>query len=121
MPRDVFIIVSGKLTAASVNVKNALQIGKACMEAYENKLPQGFYYKISCYVVIMDTPTKGIDTGAGTTVDIEVVFNRTLGIIGYEEFDLHDKFVLSWAGTNSDITVLRWRQHDISLFKIKNK
>ena len=41
----VFIIVSGTLTAACVNVKNALQIGKACMEAYENKLPQGFYNK----------------------------------------------------------------------------
>ena len=43
----VFIIVSEKMTAASVNVNNALQIGKVCMEAYENKLPQGFYYKIS--------------------------------------------------------------------------
>ena len=42
-PSAVFIIVSGKLTAASVNVKNALQIGMACMEAYDNKLPQGFY------------------------------------------------------------------------------
>ena len=57
----VFIIVSGKLVAASVNVKNALQIGKACMEAYENKLPQGFYNKLSCYVVIMDTAMKGIN------------------------------------------------------------
>ena len=43
----VFIIVAGKLTAASVNVKSALQIGNACMAAYENKLPQGFYNKIS--------------------------------------------------------------------------
>ena len=51
----VFIIVSGKLTAASVNVNNALQIGKACMEAYEKKLPQGFYNKIGSYVVTMDT------------------------------------------------------------------
>ena len=31
---------------------------------------------------------KGIK--AVTTVHIEVVFNRTLGIIGSEEFDLHD-------------------------------
>ena len=38
----VFIIVSGTLTAASVNVKNALQIGKACMEAYEKKFTSGF-------------------------------------------------------------------------------
>ena len=34
----LFIIVSENLTAASVNVRNALQIGKACMEANENKL-----------------------------------------------------------------------------------
>ena len=65
---------------------------KACMEAYENKLPQGFYNKISSYVVTMDTHMKGINMGAVTTVDIEVVFNRTLGIIGSEEFDLHDLF-----------------------------
>ena len=57
------------------------------MEAYEDKLPQGFYNKISSYVVIMDTPMTGINMGAGTTVDIEVVFDRKLGIIGSEEFD----------------------------------
>ena len=86
----MFIIVSGKLTASSVNVKIALQIGKACIEAYENKLPQAFCDKISSYVVTMDTPMKWINTGVVTTVDIEVVFNRTLGIIGSEEFYLHD-------------------------------
>ena len=30
--------------------------------------------------------------GAVGTVDIEVVFNRTLSIIGSEEFDLHHLF-----------------------------
>ena len=88
----MFIIVSGKLTASSVNVKIALQIGKACMEACENKLPQAFCDKISSYVVTLGTPIKWINTGVVTTVDIEVVFNRTLGIIGSEEFDLHDVF-----------------------------
>ena len=88
----VFIIVSGTLIAASVNVKNALQIGKACMEAYENNLRQGFYNKISSYVVTMDTSMKGMNMGAIRTVDIEVVFNRTLSIIGSEEFDLDDLF-----------------------------
>ena len=79
----VFILLSGKLTAASVNVKNALQIDKACMAAYENKLPQGFYNTISSCVVTIDTPMKGINLGAVTTIDIvEVIFNITLGIIG---------------------------------------
>ena len=75
-----------------MNIKNALQIGNACMEAYENKLPQGFYNKISSYGVTMDTPMRGINMGAVRTVDIEVVFNRTLSIIGSEEFDLHHLF-----------------------------
>ena len=88
----VFIIVSGTLIAASVNVKNALQIGKTCMEAYENNLRQGFYNKISRYVVTMDTSMKGMNMGAIRTVDIEVVFNRTLSIIGSEEFHLADLF-----------------------------
>ena len=52
-----------------MNVKNALQIGKACMEAYENKLPQCLYNKISSYGVTMDTPMKGINMGAVRTVD----------------------------------------------------
>ena len=86
----MFIVVSGTLIAASVNVKNALQIGKACMEAYENNLPQGLYNKISSYVVTMGTSMKGENMGAIRTVDIEVVFNRTLSIIGSEEFDLDD-------------------------------
>ena len=88
----MFIVVSGKLTAASVKVNNALQIGKDCLEAYENKLPQGFYNKISSYVVIMYTPMKKFITGAITTVDTDVILNRTLDIIGSEEFDLQALF-----------------------------
>ena len=42
--------------------------------------------------VAMWSPMKGINSGAVTTVDIEVVFNRTLCIIGSDEFDLHDLF-----------------------------
>ena len=41
--------------------------------------------KICIHVVIMDTPMKCVNTGAVTTVDIEVVFNRTIRIIGKEE------------------------------------
>ncbi len=40
----------------------------------------------------MDTPMNGINMGAVRTVDIEVVFNRTLGIIGSEGFDLRHLF-----------------------------
>ena len=63
------------------------------MKAYENKLPHGFYNKISSYGVTMDTPMKGINMGAVELLtDIDVVFNRTPIIIGSEEFDLHHLF-----------------------------
>ena len=65
----------------------------ACMEAYENKLPQGFYNKISSYGVTMVHPWKGLTWEQSELLtDIEVVFNRTLSIIGSEEFDLHHLF-----------------------------
>ena len=102
------------LTTASANVKNALQIGNACMGGYENKLRQGFCNKISSYVVNRDAHMRGINTGVVTTADFEVVFNRTLGIIGSEEFDLHDLFSHELAPIP---TLL---QHDISFFKIKH-
>ncbi len=55
-----------------------------------NKLHQSFHDKISSPVVTMATTRKLL--GATTTVDTEVIFNRTLGIIGLGEFDLHDLF-----------------------------
>ena len=62
------------------------------MEAYQNKLPQGIYDKVSNPAETMDTPMKWINMGTATTVDTEVIFNRTLGIIGSGEFDLHGLF-----------------------------
>ena len=84
--------MSGKLAAESANVQNTLQIGKDCMLSYENKLPQGFYNKISSPVVTMDTTRKRINLGATTSIDAEIIFNRTLGIIGSGECGLHDLF-----------------------------
>ena len=65
----LFNIVSGKLAAESANVQNALQIGKGCMQAYENKLPQCFYNRIGSHVVTMDITRKRINLGATATID----------------------------------------------------
>ena len=101
----LFNIVSGKLDAESANVQNSLQIGKDYMQAYENIFSQGFYDKISSHVVIMDTTRKRINLGAMITVDTEVIFNRTLGIIGSGEFDLHDLFSHELAPIPDEITM----------------
>ena len=40
----------------------------------------------------MDTTRKRINLGATTTIATEIIFNRTLSIIGSGECDLHDLF-----------------------------
>ena len=62
------------------------------MEAYENNFPQGVYDNIRSPVDIMDTSMEGINMGTVTHVDTEVIFNKTLCIIGSGEFDLHGLF-----------------------------
>ena len=57
--------------------------------------------KISSYVVTM----KGINTGAITTDDTEAIFNRTLGIIGSEGFDLHDLFTHELAPIPTSVSL----------------
>lgn len=89
----LFNIVSGKLADESVNVQNAVQIGRDCMQAYEDKLPQGFHEKISSPLKTMGATRKQVKLGITTTFDTEVIFNRTLAIIGSGgEVDLHDLF-----------------------------
>ena len=88
----LFNIHSGKLADSSVNVHNALQLGKVCMQGYENKLPRGLYDTISSPLVTMATSRKESKLGQTSTVNTEVIFNRTLGIIGSGEFDLRNLF-----------------------------
>ena len=75
-----------------MNVQNALKIGDACMEPYENKFLQGGYDKISSPDATIDTPRKGINMGTATTIDTEVIFNKTLVIIDSGQLDLHGLF-----------------------------
>ena len=77
----LFNIVSVKLTAGCVNVQNSLQIGESFMEAYENKLHQSVYDKISSPIDTMDRPRRRNNMGTATPVDTEVIPNRTLGTI----------------------------------------
>ena len=53
---------------------------------------QGVYDKVSSPVNTIDTHRKGINTGTATTVDTEVIFNRTLGMIVSGKFHLHGLF-----------------------------
>lgn len=87
-PKELLNIVSGKLADTSVNVQNAVEIGRASLQAFENGLPDGFHNAISSSVVTMATTRKRTPLGCATTFDTEVIFNRTLGILGTGEVDM---------------------------------
>ena len=93
-PQELFNIVTGQIASTSASVDKAVQLGKASMVAYEDKLPEGFYSTISCPVTTMATKRKQIklQEGGGATFDTEVIFNRTLGLIDTMDFNLRELF-----------------------------
>ena len=62
------------------------------MHCYENELPRGFYDTISSPLVTMTTSRKKRKLGPTSTVNTEVIFNGTPGIIGSGKFDLQNVF-----------------------------
>ena len=93
-PKELFNIVTGKLASSTVNVDEAVSIGKQCMEAYKTKLPDGFHEPISCPVTIMATKRKQttLREQSGSTFDTEVIFTRTIGLMDTEDFNLRELF-----------------------------
>ena len=67
-------------------------LGRRVWQSMRINYPQGVYDIISSLVDATDTHRKGINMGTATTVGTEVIFNRTLGIIGSGEFDLLSLF-----------------------------
>lgn len=87
----LFNIVSEKMAESSVNVHNAVQIGVACMESYEHKLPEGFHDTLSSPIKTMAATRKCSKLGSDTTFDTDI-FSRTLAIMSSCDFDLESLF-----------------------------
>ena len=51
-------ICTGQIAEKSVNVKNALEIGKKQMKSFQRSLPEGLRLKIKREVVTMKTPKE---------------------------------------------------------------
>ncbi len=61
--RGIASIVSGKITPASVNVENAVLIGKGMMQDFEKTWPDRFYTTISKNVKTMATSCRSVQIG----------------------------------------------------------
>ena len=90
-PADGIVnVVTGLIAPTSLNVEQAVEIGKAQMISFENALPTGFYETISKKVVTMNSTKKSIRIGGKDVYDLNLIYSRVLGLQLSREIDLMD-------------------------------
>ena len=90
-PADGIVnVVTGLIAPTSLNVEQAVEIGKTQMISFENTLPTGFYESISKKVVTMNSIKKSIRVGGKDVYDLNLIYSRVLGLQLSREIDLTD-------------------------------
>ena len=81
-PQALVNVVTGKVvTNPSVNVSNALQLGRAQMENFEDSWPNGFHDTIPKVVNTMGLSRKHIKVGDIKVFDTETIYARAMGLV----------------------------------------
>ena len=95
-PPNVVNIASGKVAESSVNVHEAVAIGKEMMKEFEKQWPEGFRNTISKKVItVSDSSKKHIKVGSQKVYDTTVIYSRVIGLqASSREIDL--KNILSY-------------------------
>ena len=80
-PDALVNIVTGKIVShPSVNVDNAVVIGKKQMESFEESLPAGFHKAIQSKVHTMAVSRKHIKISENKVFDTEIIYARAMGL-----------------------------------------
>ena len=87
--KSVNIVTGQVISDPSVNIDNAIQIGRAQMEQFENGWPESFHETIHKSVTTMPTGRKSIRVGDKEVCDPEVIYVRAMALQnGIRRFDL---------------------------------
>ena len=89
-PDGILNVVTGLIALSIVNVEQAVKIGKAKMESFENALPSGFHGPISKQVVTMNAAKKSMTVGGKDVYDVNLIYTRVLGLQQSRDIDLAD-------------------------------
>ena len=74
-------MVTGKVVChSSVNVNNAIMVGKKQMETFEQSWPEGFYDTIPRKVVTMSVGQKSMKVGDAEVFDTETMYARAMAL-----------------------------------------
>ena len=90
---NIINIISGRVGPPSLNVHNAVAIGTAQMQEFENAWPEGFYNVISQRVITMAATKKNIPCTEGKIFDTSLIYSRVIGLqASSRDIDLKDVF-----------------------------
>ena len=71
-------IITGRLSPASVNVDDSIQLGEQLMRSYEDGWPQSFHKPLSKPTVTMSISRKKVTVGDVRVFDTSLIFSRVL-------------------------------------------
>ena len=90
-PGDIVNIVNGRLGPSSVNVHDAVAIGKEEMLKFEKACPSGFLEPIRKMVVTMTVTKKHVPVGDVKVFDTNLIYSRVIGLqASSREIDITD-------------------------------
>ena len=82
LPRVLSVnIVSGRIGPDSVNVDNAVSIGRTQLHTYDSSWPEGFNGALSKNVTTMAVSRKGVKFGTSTVYDTQLIYSRVMGLV----------------------------------------
>ena len=79
-PSGTVNIVSGKIGDSSINVHNAVEIGKSQMQEFEKSWPKGFHDTIKKKVKTMSETKKHVKVGDVKVFDTNLIYSRVIGL-----------------------------------------
>ena len=94
-PDEIINIATGEIGSASINVHDAISIGKQQLEEFESSWPDGFYRTIPKKVKTMTSNAKSNTDSVGdkSCVDLNAIYSRVIGLLASsQEVDIHDVF-----------------------------
>ena len=85
-------VVTGKVVChSSVNVNNAIMVGKKQMETFEQNWPEGFHDTIPRKVVTMSVGRKSVRVGDAKVFDTETMYARAMALqAGSRSLNIND-------------------------------
>ena len=91
--RDSIVnVVTSKMCQDSVNVDDAVRIGRNQMVSYEESWPEGFHASLpKCLMTIADTK-KHVKLGSEAVFDPDLIHSRVMCLMITREIDLQELF-----------------------------